>query len=100
MAGNCFFEKVAVARLLAARGEHRKAAELLDRWAGVQEITPSAVLAALERARIAERLGDRAKALERYGFVANVWRWADPKLRSYVEEATARLRRLNTERGR
>ena len=53
-----------------------------------------AVLAALERAHIAERLGDREKALARYGFVLKVWRKADPELRPYVEQARAGWTRL------
>jgi hypothetical protein len=48
--GNCFFEKLTLARLLAARGDDRGAAELLDRWGTIGGATPTAVLAALERA--------------------------------------------------
>jgi eukaryotic-like serine/threonine-protein kinase len=104
--GNCFYEKLTLARLFAARGEDPRAAELLDRWVWSDESipslasTPSFVFAALERGRIAERLGDRGKALERYGFVANVWRRADPELQPYVEEAQAGLRRLAADRDR
>jgi hypothetical protein len=100
LVANCFFEKLTLARLLAARGEDKRAAELLDRWVWSDESipslasTPSFVLAALERGRIAERLGDREKALERYRFVAEVWQQADPELRPYVDDARAGLQRL------
>jgi hypothetical protein len=33
---------------------------------------------------VAERLGQREKALHWYGFVAKLWRHADPELRPYV----------------
>jgi hypothetical protein len=95
MAGGCFFEKFTLARLLIARGDDRHAASVLDRWSWVDGNTPSAVLAVLERGRIAERLGDRNKAVECYQFVANAWRRADPELRVYVEEALAGLTRLS-----
>lgn len=41
----------------------------------------------LKRARVAERLGDPEQASRDYQYVANVWRHADPKLRTYVTEA-------------
>jgi tetratricopeptide (TPR) repeat protein len=85
----CFQEKLSLARLLAARGADQAAADLLDRWFLIWEATPSAVLAALDRARLAERLGDRQKAEERYRFVAEIWRNADPSLQRYVTEARA-----------
>jgi serine/threonine-protein kinase len=90
----CFQEKLSLARLLAARGEDQAAADLLDRWFLVWEATPSAVLAALDRARLAEQLGDRQKAEERYRFVAEVWRNADPSLQRHVTEARAGIVRV------
>jgi hypothetical protein len=45
------------------------------------------VLATLELGRIAERLGDRRKAAECYGFVMAAWRRADPELLRFVAEA-------------
>jgi hypothetical protein len=96
LVGACFPEKLALARLLEARGEDRPAAEILDHWSTMGENRPSAVLAALQRARIAERLGQRAMARERYRYVADVWRKADPELQAYVTEARDALRRLGT----
>jgi hypothetical protein len=90
----CFQEKLSLARLLAARGEDQAAADLLDRWLLVREATPSAVLAALDRARLAERLGDRQRAEERYRFVAEIWRNADPSLQRHVTEARAGIARV------
>jgi hypothetical protein len=54
------------------------------------------VLAALEHARVAERLSDTATARERYRFVAEVWRNADAELQVYVAEARAAGARLGT----
>jgi hypothetical protein len=87
----CPFQKLTQARLLQAAGEERRAAELLDRWAGLER------LAVLERARLAERLGDREKAVKCYQFVADVWRHADPELQPYVMEARRGLQRLTGE---
>lgn len=50
----------------------------------------------LERARLAERLGEHDRAGEIYRFVADLWRRADPPLRPYVDEAEAGLQRLET----
>jgi tetratricopeptide (TPR) repeat protein len=94
--GNCFFEKLTLARLLAARGDEGRAAELLDRWMWAEGSTPAFVLASLERARLAERLGERDKASTFYRFVAEIWRRAEPSLWPYVEEAHAGLLRLET----
>jgi serine/threonine-protein kinase len=88
---DCRAQKLTEARLLQAVGQDRRASELLDRWAGLD---PPAVL---ERARLAERLGDREKAAKSYKFVADVWRHADPELRPYVVEARKGLERLTGE---
>ncbi|HUF35527.1 MAG TPA: serine/threonine-protein kinase [Gemmatimonadales bacterium] len=92
----CAHEKILSARLHAARAEYREAAELLDRWSATGGTTPSAVLAALERGRIAERLGDSATARDRYRFVAEAWRNADAELQPYVTEARAAVERLGS----
>ncbi len=93
-ARNCFHLKFTLGRLLAARGEYRQAGELLEQWRWDAGNTPFFVLATLERGRIAERLGEREKAMESYGFVTDVWRRADPELQPYVTEAREALERL------
>ena len=53
------------------------------------------VLATLELGRVAERLGEREKAIESYRFVTEAWRRADSELlQPYVSEARAALARL------
>jgi len=93
-AGTCFHLNLTLARLLAARGEDGPAGELLDRWRWSGGSTPSFVLATLELGRIAERLGDRRKAAECYGFVMATWRRPDPELLPYVAEAREGLARI------
>jgi hypothetical protein len=92
--GACFAEKLTLARLLAARGEDRSAAVILDEWSTAGGSGLAAVLTALERGRIAERLGDRATARQRYRLVTEAWREADPVLQPHVAEARAGLERL------
>jgi hypothetical protein len=89
----CSYEKLIEARLLASQGQARRAGAVLDRWVWSGE-GPLFVLGVLEQARIAERLGERQKALDSYQFVADVWRHADPELEPYVREARAGLERL------
>jgi serine/threonine-protein kinase len=75
-------------RLLAASRREREAAAVFDRshdrW----------VPLVLERARIAERLGDRPTAVKYYRFVAQAWLHADPELQPVVAEARASIVRL------
>jgi serine/threonine-protein kinase len=95
--GSCFYGKLTLARLLAARGEYRPAGDLLERWwslgDGVGDV-PARVVAMLERGRIAEQLGEREKAVGCYQFVADAWRGADPELQPYAAEAREALARL------
>jgi serine/threonine-protein kinase len=90
------FEKLTLAELLEARRDDRGAGEIIDRWLWA-DLGPFLILARLERARIAERAGDRDKAIQWYQFVVDVWRHADPELQSYVIEAREGLRRLGGE---
>jgi len=93
---DCSLEKLTLARLFAARGEDRRASDVIDQWLWISP-SPFFVIARLERARIAERLGDRDTAVRWYQFVADTWRHADPELQSYVAEAREGLRRLGAE---
>jgi serine/threonine-protein kinase len=92
---SCFFSKLIEARLLAARGEDRKAASLLDRYRWSNSVF--FVIATMERGQIAERLGERNLAVENYQRVVDFWRRADPELQPYVREAQDGLARLTGE---
>ncbi len=86
------------AQLLGAGGREREAATVVDRTIAAWVYSPSRVLLELERARLAERLGDPARATWGYQQVVGLWRHADPELQPFVAEARAALERLTAER--
>jgi eukaryotic-like serine/threonine-protein kinase len=92
----CYTGRLLLGRLLAARHEDHKAEALLDQSL-IDLTVPSNTLWVLERGRVAERMGDRAKASRSYQYVADVWRNADPELQPYVAEAKEGLARLTNE---
>jgi serine/threonine-protein kinase len=92
----CYQSRLMLGQLLSARQDDRRAAAQLDRWL-IDLTEPSEVFWTLERGRVAERLGDREKAIRSYQYVADVWRHADPELQPYVAEAKEGLRRLTGE---
>jgi hypothetical protein len=93
----CFHLNLTLARLLSARGDDRRAGALLERWRWGGGPGPWFVLATLELGRVAERLGEREKAIESYRFVTEAWRRPDPELQPFVAEARQALRRLTAE---
>ena len=95
---SCSFMRITQATLLGRAGRDREALATLDRWLLSAVPTPLFVIGTLERGRIAERLGDRAIAIQAYQYVVDVWRHADPELNGYVAEARASLKRLAAER--
>ena len=94
---DCFFEKFTLAGLAASRGQDREAAAIYDRWLGARDWSPLFVLGRLNRARIAERLGDRDQAAGLYQYVLDAWRHADPELQPHVAAARDGLERLAAE---
>jgi tetratricopeptide (TPR) repeat protein len=95
--GDCFFEKFTLAELTAARGQDREAAAIYDRWLRARDWSPLFVIGRLNRARVAERLGDRDRAAELYQYVIDAWRYADPELRPHVAAAQDGLERVTGE---
>jgi hypothetical protein len=95
----CYVDRLTKGRLLAARGQYQDASTVLNErlWS---LLTPIEVLFALERARVAERLGDTKSAIAGYSFVANVWANADASLRGVAGDARAAAARLSTSRPR
>ena len=89
----CAVPRFVHARLLASTGRLREAAVIL---ADRPTLLPSAidVLWALERARVADRLGDSATARQGYTVVAGAWQAGDAELAPVVAEARTALRRL------
>jgi hypothetical protein len=93
----CVPDRLLTARLLSARGQAQQAKALLDRiW--FVNWDPNAGILVLERARMADRLGQREAAGELYQFVADLWKDAEPELQPYVVEARDRIARLSANR--
>jgi eukaryotic-like serine/threonine-protein kinase len=94
----CHFDRLQRALLLAAKGRDREAYQRLEAvFPGETNAPlPSEVLWILERARVAERLGERKTAATAYGWVLGIWHNADARLQVYVTEARAGLARLQT----
>ena len=92
----CYSARFTLAQLLSAKGDDRKAFDLMDGYL-MELLVPSEVLWTMERARVAERLGDRETAARDYQYVADVWRRADPQLQPYVAEAKEGLLRVSGE---
>ena len=78
-------------RLLAAVGRGPDAAWVWER------LYDHRVPLLLERARLADRLGDRPTAVHYYRFVLQSWLHADPELQPFVAETRAALQRLGAE---
>jgi hypothetical protein len=96
----CWFAPLTRVELLTRRGRDAEAATLLRRtlWSKKAHTRLlSEVFWALQRGRVAERLGDRETARRSYRFVADVWAHADPALQPYVAEANRALARLQSE---
>jgi eukaryotic-like serine/threonine-protein kinase len=93
---NCYYEKLTEVQLLNALGQGREAGAVLDHWVWSGG-GPLFGLGVLERARIAERLRERQKAMDSYQFVVDLWRRADPQLQPFVIEARNGVTRLGRE---
>lgn len=81
---------------LVARQDPKRALALLERVTSVGDLMYGA--RQLERGRIAEKLGERERAVDAYAYVAAVWRNAEPEpLRDAVKEARTALGRLDAD---
>lgn len=96
LCADCYFDESLVRlRLHAVQGEDRTVLEESERTWDLPRVTE--VSRAIERARAAERLGERDRAMRAYQFVADAWRHADPELQVYVTESRRALQRLTGE---
>jgi eukaryotic-like serine/threonine-protein kinase len=94
--GACHIARYTKVQLLLAVGRNADAARTLDMDFGYQG--PLGVLWQLAKGQANERVGNRAKAIDAYTFVANAFRKADPALQPVAEEARKGLRRLAADR--
>jgi hypothetical protein len=95
LCSGCYFEQLNRLLLHSARREDRKVID--TPWPPSFFPRSRNVIARLEQARAAERLGERELAIHAYRFVAEVWRNADPELQPYVTESREALARLTSE---
>jgi hypothetical protein len=79
--------------LLASRGQDREALSVLEASSFAGYASHEVELS-LEIGRIAERLGDRDRALAAYRWVTRVWQHADPLAARYAEDARRAIARL------
>ena len=90
----CAYNRLIGARVLLSRGDPAAAAALLDRW---EPLVSNGTLYEgwwhLERARIAARLGDGARAQQQLALANALWVNADPVLRQAVDDARAAVSR-------
>jgi serine/threonine-protein kinase len=96
LCGTCYQPRLTSAHLLVNQGRYAEATQFLRREV-VGEVggsTIAQVLWELERARAAERTGDRPAAIDAYRHVAAVWHNGDPELRSILDSVAAALERL------
>jgi hypothetical protein len=95
----CYYDRLTIAQLLLDHRRSGEAWQILQAEPGGPSIspTPSIVMWWLLRARAAEALGKREPAVQSYGWVAAMWRKADPELQPYVKEAREGLARLTAE---
>jgi eukaryotic-like serine/threonine-protein kinase len=96
---SCSLDRLTLAQFLVERRRDGEAWRILqgDEPSGAVVPFPSEVLWVLLRGRVAERLGQRYRAIQSYGWVAGMWRNADPELRGYVREAQNARARLTGE---
>ena len=89
-------DRLILARLLSSMGRYREAFSLIQNsnWFGIPA-SPFDVEEALEIGRLAQRLGERDRAIRAYQYVVHRWPHADPTLWSYVTEATRALESLS-----
>jgi hypothetical protein len=91
----CYSVWYTKAQLLGAMHRDADAMRILDQeYPGVD---PVRTLWRYERARVAERMGDRDKAVRDYSYVAAAFQHADSSLQPMVAESRAALERLEGE---
>ena len=91
----CFALWYTKAQLLGAVGRDRDAMRILQHE--YTNVDPTRTLWRYERAKVAERLGERDQAARDYAYVAAAFQHADSSLQPIVEESRAALARLGGE---
>jgi hypothetical protein len=89
----CDLDHLTTARLLA-RERDFGAADRILRQRLYTLVTPTEIVFALERGKVAENARQRDVALKSYRLVVRAWARGDPEVQSHVQEAQAGIRRL------
>ena len=89
----CDLDRLTTAQLLASRGRLAEADKIL-RQRLFSSITPTEIMLALERGRVATALGHKADAKRSYERVILAWGGGDAEARRRVNEAQRALTRL------
>jgi len=89
----CDQDHLASARLLFKSRDFGAADKIL-RQRLYSFLTPTEILIALERGKVAEAAGKRDGALRSYRLVIRAWGRGDPEVQAIVQEAQAGIRRL------
>ena len=89
----CDFDHLTSARLLAAAGKFGVADKIL-RQRLFSLLTPTEIVMALERGKVAQAMGRPEIALRSFQLVANAWGRGDPEVQALVRDAQERIRRL------
>ena len=89
----CDHDHLTAAKLLEKRRDFGAADKIL-RQRLYSFLTPTEIVIALERGKVAEAAGQRDAALSSYRLVVKAWARGDPEVQRYVQEAQAGIRRL------
>ena len=89
----CDQDRLATARLLL-KGRNFGAADKILRQRLYSLLTPTEIVMALERGKVAEAAGQRDVAMRSYRLVVRAWARGDPEVQGLVQEAQAGVRRL------
>jgi len=81
---------------LVGRQDPKRALELLERYSSGSDLLAAA--RELERGRLAEKIGDRERAVDAFSYVAAIWANADHRqLKDAAKEANDALKRLDSD---
>ncbi|MDQ3081595.1 MAG: hypothetical protein M3R07_05215, partial [Gemmatimonadota bacterium] len=94
---SCYVDRLRFARLLAARGRLPDAERILNERIN-SLLTPMEVSMALDRGRVASKLGKPDDALRAYSLVVAAWSGGDEVLQPLVLEARTEIDRLRPQR--
>jgi hypothetical protein len=91
----CGWSWLTRSQLLESQGRLAEAAAILDQTSVLN--STMGTLTEFARARLAEKLGDKARARDGYAYVAGMWQRGDPFFLGYATDARAGLKRVSSE---